>query len=310
MIDIFQSDEYYSFLEGTGFLEPFRFCVYRSDREVGRIQGFIQKDGGPLKRFLSRRAIINGGPWFAGDITKDEVDSLLRNCVEGLVGKVIYIETRNFKNYARFRLLFEKTGFCYEPHYDFVIVTESVPDVDAIVGKSRKRDAKASIRNGAMVIENPTPEEVHAFYDILADLYEKKVKTPLFNRDFFLKLYRSQFCKYILIGYDNQVIGGSVCVFDDESVYEWFVCGKDGIFKNVHPSTLATYSAIQFAVERGYKRFDMMGAGSPGDGGYGVREFKAKFGGDLVEYGRFKYVCKPFLYAMGKIGVKLMKRKS
>lgn len=32
----------------------------------------------------------------------------------------------------------------------------------------------------------------------------------------------------------------------------------------------------------------MMGAGVPNDGGYGVRDFKAKFGGELVEYGRFK----------------------
>ena len=53
----------------------------------------------------------------------------------------------------------------------------------------------------------------------------------------------------------------------------------------------------------------MMGAGAPGDGGYGVREFKAKFGGELVEYGRFKYICNKPLYAIGKLGVKLMKRK-
>ena len=43
MIDVFQSDEFYSFLEGTGFLEPFRFCVCRSDREVGRIQGLSRR---------------------------------------------------------------------------------------------------------------------------------------------------------------------------------------------------------------------------------------------------------------------------
>ena len=53
----------------------------------------------------------------------------------------------------------------------------------------------------------------------------------------------------------------------------------------------------------------MMGAGAPGDGGYGVRDFKAKFGGELVEYGRFKYVCNPVLYAIGKLGVAILKKK-
>jgi lipid II:glycine glycyltransferase (peptidoglycan interpeptide bridge formation enzyme) len=52
----------------------------------------------------------------------------------------------------------------------------------------------------------------------------------------------------------------------------------------------------------------MMGAGAPGDGGYGVREFKAKFGGELKEFGRFKYVSDKFLYNVGKVGVSLMKR--
>ena len=71
---------------------------------------------------------------------------------------------------------------------------------------------------------------------------------------------------------------------------------------------MATYYGIRFAAENGFKRFDMMGAGAPGDGGYGVREFKAKFGGELKEFGRFKYIAHPLLYKIGSLGVKLMKR--
>jgi lipid II:glycine glycyltransferase (peptidoglycan interpeptide bridge formation enzyme) len=50
----------------------------------------------------------------------------------------------------------------------------------------------------------------------------------------------------------------------------------------------------------------MMGAGKPGDG-YGVREFKSEFGGELVEHGRFLYVCKPQLYVLGKFMVRRLK---
>ena len=97
-------------------------------------------------------------------------------------------------------------------------------------------------------------------------------------------------------------------MFDDETVYEWFACGKDGVYKNVYPSTVATYFGILFTAQSGRKQFDMMGAGAPGDGGYGVRDFKAKFGGQLVEYGRFRYVANKPLYALGKMAVKLMKK--
>jgi hypothetical protein len=40
-----------------------------------------------------------------------------------------------------------------------------------------------------------------------------------------------------------------------------------------------------------------------------VREFKAKFGGKLVENGRFLKVNNKLLYLFGKLGMFLLKRK-
>lgn len=307
MNSIFQQPEFYHFLESTGFLEPFRFSVKRSGMEVGVIQGFIQKDGGLLKKFFSRRAIINGGPWLAVDITDNELENLLSKCVDGLKRKAIYIETRNFSDYSRFRPIFEKMGFVYESHYDFLVDTSSHEIVDSRMGKSRKRDVNASIKHGATVTYNPTEAEVTAFYQILKDLYQNKVKTPLFSKEFFIKLWKTDFSKFILVKYNDEIIGGTLCIHDNETLYEWFACGKDGAYNNIFPSTVATYYGIQFAVDNGFKAFDMMGAGAPGDGGYGVREFKAKFGGELVEYGRFKYICNKPLYSFGALAVKILK---
>lgn len=307
-MELFQSDSYRAFLDATGYFDTFVFSVSRGDREVGRILGYIQQDGGPLKRFLSRRAIINGGPYLAEDISREEVVRLLEACKQGIGRKAIYVETRNFKDYSAYREVFEKSGFQYEPHYDFIIDTTSPEVVDANMGKSRKRDVKASLKNGASVLDAPEKEDVISFYAVLKDLYEKKVKTPLFPLDFFLKLWEQPFSKFILVKFGEEIVGGTVCVFDEETVYEWFACGKDGVYKNVYPSTVATYYGIQFAAENAFRRFDMMGAGAPGDGGYGVRDFKSKFGGELVEFGRFRFVADKLLYSLGKWGVKLMKK--
>ena len=274
---------------------------------MGSIQGFIQRDGGRLKRFLSRRAIVNGGPRLSEGITEDEVMELLDTCRKGLEGKAIYIETRNFSDYSRYRKCFEECGFAYEPHYDFVINTETLAIAEENLGKSRKRDIRTSFRDGAIVVEEPSMAQVEAFFELLQDLYVTKVKTPLFSRDFFIRLSRESFSKFLLVEYQGEIIGGTVCVFDDDTVYEWFACGKDGMFKNIFPSTLATWAGIRFAAQSGRSRFDMMGAGAPGDKGYGVRDFKAKFGGELVEYGRFKCILEKPLYGIGKLGVKLMR---
>ena len=308
MISIFQQPFFYRFLETTEFLDPFRFSVVRDGREVGVIQGFIQKEGGPIKRFFSRRAIVNGSPYLSEDIRDEEVEDLLLKCRNGLRGEAIYLETRNFADYSRFRPVFEKQGFIYHPHYDLYLDTSNPELTDARIGKSRKRDVRSSLNHGVSLTESPTEAEVIAFYSLVKELYHDKVKTPLFPLGFFLQLWQSSFSKFILVKYQEEIIGGTVCVHDDDTVYEWFVCGKDGVYKNVFPSTVATYYGIRFAAEHGFKRFDMMGAGAPGDGGYGVREFKAKFGGELVEYGRFVYVCSKPLYYIGKAAVSLMKK--
>ena len=121
MNSIFQQQDFYRFLEATEFLEPFRFSVQRVGREVGTIQGFIAKDGNLVKQFFSRRAIINGGPWLAEDIRETELENLLRQCIDGLKRRAIYIETRNYSDYSQFRPTFERLGFVYEPHYDYQV---------------------------------------------------------------------------------------------------------------------------------------------------------------------------------------------
>ena len=308
MNSIFQQQGFYRFLEATEFLAPFRFSVQRAGREVGAIQGFIQKEGSRVKQFFSRRAIINGGPLLAEDIRETELEILLRQCIDGLKRRSIYIETRNYSDYSHFRPTFEKLGFIYEPHYDYQVELFDGNMWEGRMESSRRRFVKSSLQQGAMIVANPTREDVKGFYTVLQDLYRNRIKKPLFPLSFFIQMLDTPFCKYILVEYQQEIIGGMLCVFDDDSVYEWFVCGKDGCYPKIYPSTLATWAAIRFAAEHGFKRFDMMGAGAPGDGGYGVREFKAKFGGELVEYGRFVYVCSKPLYNIGKAAVSIMKK--
>ena len=106
---------------------------------------------------------------------------------------------------------------------------------------------------------------------------------------------------------NGKIIGGTVCVAQQgKCLYEWFVCGRDGEWKSIFPSSCATYAGIRYAAEHNMPRFDMMGAGTP-DEAYGVRDFKARFGGKEVEYGRFICITKPLYYRIGVLGVKLLK---
>ena len=120
--------------------------------------------------------------------------------------------------------------------------------------------------------------------------------------------YRKDIGRYFLIEYKSQIIGGIMCpIFNKKVIYEWFVCGLDGKYKGIYPSVLATWAAIDYANCNNIDVFDFMGAGKP-DQDYGVRDFKSKFGGRLINYGRYEKVHQPMMFEIAKVGFKLWQK--
>ena len=264
--------------------------------------GYVTVERNPIKQYFTRRAIINGGPCFADDCTAEEVELLMNGLKElmseRINGAPIYIETRNFNDYSAWKEAFETAGFSYKPHLNFHVDPSSNNLSD-----NRKRQLKKS---DAVVSEGVSELEIREWYKVLAELYRTKVKTPLWPIEFFLEAYRQGIAKFLLVKHTGRIIGGSMVVADERTLYEWFECGLNAAYKDQYPSVMATYAGIQLAKQSGCTRYDMMGAGEPGVP-YGVRDFKAEFGGKLVEHGRFLCVCKPMLYKIGAIVVKILK---
>lgn len=305
----FQTREAFTFFTSLTFLRTFAYAVEDDGQLKGLVVGYMQKDGGKLKQFFSRRAIVLGGPLLDKDVSGAALVTLLKGLKERVGKDAIYIELRNFNDYSRWRMSIENCGFCYEPHYDIHINTTSMDKVIELVGKSRKRDVRVSMRDGAKVVEHPSMSQIHEFYGVLSNLYKTKVKTPLFPVDFFERLSGLDTAVFLLVEYKGRIVGGTVCVgLPGVALYEMYACGEDGVYKNVFPSEVATFVGLQYAAEHDYGKFDMMGAGKPDDGGYGVRDFKLKFGGELLELGRYICIVRPLLYNIGKLGVSLMKK--
>ncbi|MBR4390578.1 MAG: GNAT family N-acetyltransferase [Bacteroidales bacterium] len=304
MASIFQTPEFFDFIVENGMYRTKLIGVEEDGALKGLAVCWILAEGKGWKKRLSSRAIINGGPLLDESISEKALALLLESIKTELKRYCVYIETRNFNDYSRWRTIFEACGFRYQPHCNFHIDTTSAETVEANMGKSRRRDIKYTLREGAMAVEATTNEEVDAFYAILSELYKDKVKRPLFKLDFFHQLMEKSFTRLILVKYQEEVVGGSLCLeLKSRTLYEWFVCGRDYEWRNVHPSELATYEAICLAVNHGCQCFDMMGAGEP-DKAYGVRDFKAHFGGVLVEHGRYLHLCSPLIYKAGEFVIK------
>ncbi|MEM7486571.1 MAG: peptidoglycan bridge formation glycyltransferase FemA/FemB family protein [Bacteroidota bacterium] len=302
----FQTLEAVRFFEATG-LETFTYALRKEDRIVAVLSGIIQKEKGIKSNFTSR-AIIYGGPIFSEEMEENDGVEMLQHLIEALKNEVIYIEFRNLNDYKSYQHIFEKAGFTYHPHLNFHLDCTDEALMRKRMSKSKLRQVKKSIATGAEIIEAKNIEQIEAYYAILLNLYRTKVKTPLPSFDFFEKLWLRNAAKFLLVQYQGEIVGGVVApILKGKVIYEWFVCGKDGMFKNVYPSILATWAAMDYANKNNIPRFDFMGAGKP-DEDYGVREFKSKFGGELVELGRFIHVAKPILFGIGKKAVQILKK--
>lgn len=306
----FQTPEAYDFFGSLSFMMPFGSAVTADGKLKGLVVGCIQRDGRGIKRFLSRRAIVLGGLLLSDEITMEELRQWLAQIIKDMGKQAIYLEIRNFNDYSRWRSSFEESGFCYESHYNVQVDTSSLALVDGNLDRNRRRNIKKAMDHGIVVDADPSREDLKRFYEMLETLYRSKVKTPLYPYEFFEKLNEIPDARFFMSkDSGGELVGGLACVcLEDRAVYAWMACGDDRQYRELSPSVMANYAGIRYASENGFPRFDFMGAGKPDDGGYGVRDFKLKFGGELVEQGRYVYVCKPLLFRIGKLGVKLMKR--
>ncbi len=299
----FQTDEAYRFYQSVSDMCAFVYGVMEEDKLVGVIVGYTTQEKCKLKQHFTARAIVVGGPLLDENISESALTMLLQT-VKKQQGEAIYIETRNLHDYSRWKTVFKANGFAYQPHLNIQVTCNAMHTMS----EQRQRQVKKAIKNGAEICEASSEQEVRDWYQILRQLYRQKVRTPLWSEAFFLQFYRSGVGKYLLVKYNGRVIGGMMCpIFAGKAIYEWYVCGLDESYREQYPSVMATYAAIEYAKQNDIPMFDFMGAGLP-DQPYGVRDFKMEFGGEVVEYGRYLCVRKPFLYRIGKIGVDILKK--
>ena len=310
--NIFQTPEMFDFFESVPNYSPEIVAVAdKQDNIKVLVVAVIQKEGKGLKEFFSRRAIIFGGLVIdeKDPETETYLEILLKELNIILKNKSIYIEFRNFNDYSKFKKIFERCGYEYRSHLNFHIDCIDETEMLNRISSTKRRQIRNSLKNGAEIIVAKSEDEIFQFYNILKILYKEKVKKPLPSKEYFINFFKKpNLGKYLLIKYKDKIIGGIMCpILNNRVIYEAYVAGEDRKYKKIYPSILATYAAMDYAIKNKIKRFDFMGAGKP-DQDYGVREFKSKFGGELVNFGRFEKIHKPFLMKIGKIGLKIWQK--
>ena len=143
----FQSPEAYAFFSTqTDVMEPFVFGLQQSAISHQTLRavcvGYVTKERSRLKQFFTRRAIVNGGVCVANNATNEEVEILLSTIRKQLNSKTIYIETRNFNDYGKWREAFERAGFSYSKHLNFHVDCRDKKAMWERLSDNRKRQVR------------------------------------------------------------------------------------------------------------------------------------------------------------------------
>ncbi len=306
--NFFQLPQAYDLFSIVPGYTPVVVGAIENGKVTGILLSVIQKENA-VYGFLTARAIVWGGPLVNMVETADQI---LQHYDETIKGKAIYTQFRNIFDCTSIATAFEKRKFTQLKHLNYLVPTNnSTPEqLLSKMSKSKARQVKKGLQTAEIVVAT-TQQEVDDFYALLHKMYREKVHKPLPPKIFFDYFFREittrGFGHFLLIKHEGSIIGGIMSpMMPGKAIYEWYIAGLDKEYKDQYPSILATWAAIAYAAEHNFSFFDFLGAGKP-DQDYGVREFKSKFGGTLVEFGRFEKVYNPLLMKFGETGLKLYK---
>ena len=271
----------------------------------------ITLKGGLLHR-LTTRAVVYGSVLCApGPQGQEALDLLLRTYTREVDGAPLFTELRNLSDLETIQPILQKHGFAYEEHLNYLIdLNRPVEAIMQDIGSRTRKKIRRGLRWEALTIEELSRrEQLFHWYAILQQTYNQ-AQIPLAHCSFFEAafdvLYPRGMIKFLIARVDEAYAAVSVELLHRDIVYGWYG-GMDRAYSQFYPNELLTWHILEWGAKNGYKTYDFGGAGKP-DEDYGPRKFKAKFGGELVCFGRNTCIHAPFSLRLSELGYKIYRR--
>lgn len=265
-----------------------------------------------LLRQLTTRAIAYSSILCADNPEgKKALELLLQTYKREAKGSALFTELRNLYNLSDLQSLLTEYGFLFEGHLNYLInLNRPAEDVLQSIGQRTRKKIRKGLRdNFVQMSEATTLTELEHWYDILQKTYSN-AQVPLADRSLFLaafnELYPKGMAKFLLAQVNGVTAACSIELLYKNVIYGWYG-GSDRAYSDYLPNEMLIWHILEWGANNGYHVYDFGGAGKP-DEEYGVRDFKAKFGGDLVNFGRNVYVHKPTLLKLSNQGYQVYRR--
>ncbi len=310
--NIFHTPEMFEVFSRTKGHQPRLWAAVRDDGEILALLPavMITLVKGPLFP-LTTRAVAYGSVLCA---PSEEGHAALQPLLEVYkkdVGKqALFSEFRNWADMGQLQPPLQNNGFLYEDHLNLLVdLTQPLDAIWRNVSR-RKRENISSARKKASVQNVTGPEGLAVAYRLLEDVYAR-VRVPLTDKSMFdaaldILAPRGMFTIQMTCVQDRYDAAILLLTYHGR-VFYWYIGANRS--SSSSSSSLLVWHAMQWGKENGYEVFDFGGAGKPGQE-YGPREFKSRFGGVQVNYGRNVCVHSPARLKVSQFGYQFYRRIS
>jgi len=265
-----------------------------------------------ILRCLMTRSIAYGGALFEHDENgKVAMGDLLRECTRRTKSDAIFTELRHLSDVASIKDTLSDCGYVYEEQLNYLIDISSSPEqVMQNIGSRTRKNIRHALRKGNVVIEQVSQlSQVVDWYDLVKKSYTA-ARVPLADISLFKAAYEilspKGMARFYLARIGSVYVAATAELPYKDVIYGWY-SGVDRSFASEYPGELLMWEILRWGAENGYKVYDFGGAGKP-DEQSGVRDFKAKFGGQLVCYGRNTKIHSPQLMRLSKLGYEIYRK--
>lgn len=293
----FQSGSLYSALKENVYFKPFgRIIRNNSNNEiVGGYIFYINQDVKSIFGSIFNRVIINGGPVIFNN-NRNTLRYVLLDILNHPSLKGVYLEIWHDRKVV-FPEVYKDAGLNFIPHLNYIIpLNKGIEQVWENIDKKRRKTIKRyTTKLNIHKIENL--EDLKKSYQILEDSY-KRIKLPLLDFSVFSDIFKSNNGLFFLAEKENKPIATHIRLLFNKGIYAWFA-GDKRSEGNFHANECLQWETLKYGINNGFSSFNFGGAGKPGVK-YGPRDYKASYGGELVNYGRHRYT-------LSKISSRLLK---
>ena len=270
--NVFHSTDLFRVLEQTPGYRPVLLVAFEGDKPIGKLLCITRRNF-RLLGFTEKTYVYGVGEYFTTLYKEGSFLLEFRNLEEPLFGYRYFRQN----GYFPVRWLRVRNSIHHE-------------QLDKWMRASRKRQIARGLKNGASIEIASSLEDIRAFFMMLKKYYSPKVHRYL--PDFHLFAFFSEesfpagMGKIFIVRYKEKIIGGSVCLFSDDTAYLMFSAGMRKSYPLLYPGVLAVWEAMTYAREHGYSHFEFIEAGLPFKK-FSYRDFILRFGGKQLSTRRW-----------------------